>query len=185
MYIKRLSSIDHVRVWDCIYIIYINSNSYSMNIRKNKLMLKRKKTMLIRFNSETTKQYRIYAFDLKKCIKIFIITFFKNVQKGEIDLKLSNFISNKLMIRNFKERLKKTLLRFSSIEYKINTIKSISIDSQKSTNYIMSLSGLAWHASPARHSASFSLRILWVSINNAMLYCRLNEIIAKFELKEF
>ena len=82
----------------------------------------------MKFDSETTKQYRIYVFDLKRCIKIFIITFFENVQKDEIDLKLSNFISNKLMIRNFKERLKKTLLRFSSIEYKINTIKNISND---------------------------------------------------------
>ena len=82
----------------------------------------------MKFDSETTKQYRIYVFDLKRCIKIFTITFFENVQKDEIDLKLSNFISNKLMIRNFKERLKKTLLRFSSIEYKINTIKNISND---------------------------------------------------------
>ena len=96
--------------------------------------------MLIRFDSETTKQYRIYAFNLKRCIKIFIITFFENVQKNEIDLKLSNFISNKLMTRNLKRRLKKISLKFLSIEYKINTIKSISIDSQKLTNQIMSSS---------------------------------------------
>ena len=32
------------------------------------------------------------------------------------------------MIRNFKERLKKTLLKFSSIKYEIDIIKSISID---------------------------------------------------------
>ena len=62
----------------------------------------------MKFDSETTKQYRIYVFDLKKCIKFFIIIFFENIQKGEIDLKLSNFISNELMIRNLKERLKKT-----------------------------------------------------------------------------
>ena len=83
----------------------------------------------MRFDSETTKQYRIYASDLERCIKIFIITFFENVQKDEIDLKLSNFISNELMIYNFKRRSKKTSLRFFSIEYKINTIKSTSIDS--------------------------------------------------------
>ena len=94
----------------------------------------------MKFDSETTKQYRIYVFDLKRCIKIFIITFFENVQKDEIDLKLSNFISNKLMIRNLKERLKKTLLRFFSIEYEINMIKSTPIDPQKLTNSIMSSS---------------------------------------------
>ena len=140
MYIERFLSIDHVRVWGCKCIIYINSNSHSIDIRKNKLMSKRKKIMLMRFDSETTKQYRIYAFNLKRCIKIFIIIFFENVQEDEIDLKLSNFISNKLMIRNFKERLKKISLRFFSIKYKINMIKSISIDSQKSTNLIMSSS---------------------------------------------
>ena len=94
----------------------------------------------MKFDSETTKQYRIYAFNLKKCIKTFIITFFKNVQKDEIDLKLSNFILNELMTRNLKKRLKKTSLRFFSIEYKINIIKSTPIDSQKSMNSIMSSS---------------------------------------------
>ena len=44
------------------------------------------------------------------------------------------------MIRNFKKRLKKISLRFSSIEYEINTIKNISIDLQKLTNQIMSSS---------------------------------------------
>ena len=41
------------------------------------------------------------------------------------------------MIRNFKERLKKTSLRFSSIKYEIDTIKNISIDFQKLTNSMM------------------------------------------------
>ena len=140
IHIELFLSIDYVRVWDYKYIIYINSNFYSMSIRRNKLMLKKRKIMLIRFDSKTTKQYRIYVSNLKRCIKIFIITFFKNVQKDEIDLKLSNFISNELMIRNLKERLKKTLLRFSSIKYEINKIKNISSDFQKLINQIMSLS---------------------------------------------
>ena len=74
--------------------------------------------MLIKFDLKTTKQYRIYVFDLKKCIKIFIITFFENVQKDEINLKLSNFISNELMTRNFKKRLKKTSLKFFRLNIK-------------------------------------------------------------------
>ena len=84
--------------------------------------------MLIKFDFEITKQYRIYVFDLKKCIKVFTIIFFENVKKNEIDLKLSIFISNKLMTRNLRERLKKISLQFSSIEHKINIIKSISFD---------------------------------------------------------
>ena len=94
----------------------------------------------MRFDFKTTKQYRIYAFNLKRCIKIFIIIFFENVQKDEINLKLSNFISNELMIRNLKEHSKKTLLKSFSIKYKINTIKSTSIDFQKFTNSIISSS---------------------------------------------
>ena len=111
-----------------------------MDTRRNKLMLKEREIILIKFDSETTKQYRIYVFDLKKYIKSFIITFFKNIQKNEIDLKLPNFTSNKLMIRNFKERSKKISLKFLSIEYKINTIKSTPINSQKFTNSIISSS---------------------------------------------
>ena len=111
-----------------------------MSTRKNKLILKKKKKMLMKFDFKTTKQYRIYVFDLKRCIKIFIIIFFENVQKNKINLRLSNFISNKLMIRNFKKRLKNISLRFLSIKYEISMIKSISSDFQKLTNQIMSSS---------------------------------------------
>ena len=93
--------------------------------------------MLIRFDLKTTKQYRIYVFDLRRYIKTFIITFFENVQKDKINLKLSNFISNKLMTRNLKERSKKISLKSLSIKYIIDTIKNISIDFQKFTNSIM------------------------------------------------
>ena len=111
-----------------------------MNTRRNKLMSKKREIILIRFDSETTKQYRIYASDLKRYIKFFIITFFEDIQRDEIDLKLSNSISNELMIRNFKERSKKTSMQFSSIKHKINIIKSISVDSQQLINSITSLS---------------------------------------------
>ena len=111
-----------------------------MGIRKDKLMSKEREAVLMRFDSETTKQYRIYVFDLKRCIKFFIIIFFEDIQEGEIDLKLSNFISNELMIRNLRGRSKKTLLQFSSIEYEINIIKSISVDFQQFINSITSSS---------------------------------------------
>ena len=44
------------------------------------------------------------------------------------------------MIHNLKERLKKISLKFFSIKYEINTIKSISIDFQRLTNLIISSS---------------------------------------------
>ena len=44
---------------------------------------------------------------------------------------------------------------------------------------------LVWHASSARYSALFSLRAVFVSINNVISYCRLNKVIARFEFKRF
>ena len=47
------------------------------------------------------------------------------------------------------------------------------------------MSGLVEYAIFVYHSALFNLRAVFVSVNNAILYCRLNKVIAKFELKEF
>ena len=45
------------------------------------------------------------------------------------------------------------------------------------------MSELIWYALSTRYNALFNLRASWVSINNAKLYCRLNEIIARFKLR--
>ena len=56
------------------------------------------------FDSETTKQYRIYASNLGRCIKSSIVIFFKDIQGGQVDLKLKKFISNDLIVRNSTKR---------------------------------------------------------------------------------
>ena len=56
------------------------------------------------FDSETMKQYYIYASDLERCIKLLIIIFFKDIQGGQVDLKLKKFISNDLIVRNSIKR---------------------------------------------------------------------------------
>ena len=50
--------------------------------------------------------------------------------------------------------------------------------------HLVDLLELIWHALFARHSALFNLRVLWVTVNNVMFYCRFNEIITRFELRE-
>lgn len=67
-------------------------------------MPKGREAVLIGFNPETTKQYRIYAPDLGRCIKSLTVTFFKDIKGREIDLKLKSFTLNKLITRNPTKR---------------------------------------------------------------------------------
>ena len=66
--------------------------------------------MLMNFDTKITKQYRIYAPDLGRCIKIFIVTFFEDVKNSEIDLKLRVVTSNELKTRSSMRRSKKIVL---------------------------------------------------------------------------
>ena len=42
---------------------------------------------------------------------------------------------------------------------------------------------LDWYALSAYHSALFNLKPVFISINNVILYCRLNKVITRFEFK--
>ena len=67
-------------------------------------MSKGREVVLMEFDSETTKQYRIYAPDLGRYIKLLIVIFFEDIQGGQVDLKLKKFISNDLIVYNFIKR---------------------------------------------------------------------------------
>ena len=58
----------------------------------------------MRFDSKTIKQYRIYASDLERYIKLLIMIFFKDIQSDQVDLKLKKFILNNLIVRNSTKR---------------------------------------------------------------------------------
>ena len=64
-------------------------------------MPKGREAVLMEFDPKTTKQYRIYASDLGRYIKLSIVIFFEDIQGGQVDLKLKKFISNNLIVRNF------------------------------------------------------------------------------------
>ena len=66
--------------------------------------MKKKKIILIKFKVKIIKYYRIYISNLKRYMKLFIITFFKNIKNNEIDLKFKKFTLNKLIIRDLIKR---------------------------------------------------------------------------------
>ena len=75
----------------------------------------------MRFDSETTKQYRIYASNLERYIKLLIIIFFKDIQSGQVNLKLKKFISNDLIVRNstkcqISRQVSKQIISRSTVE---------------------------------------------------------------------
>lgn len=100
VYTGKLPSISHVRVFGCKCIAYVNPDSHPTGTRRDKLMPRGREAVLMGFDTETTKQYRIYAPDLGRCIKSSTIEFFEDVKGGEIDLKLKVFTPNELVVRN-------------------------------------------------------------------------------------
>lgn len=100
VYTGKLPSIDHVRVWGCKCISYVNPNSHPVGTRRDKLMPKGREAVLMGFDPETIKQYRVYAPDLGRCIKASTITFFEDEKGGDIDLKLKISTPNELATRN-------------------------------------------------------------------------------------
>ncbi len=81
------------------------------------------------FDSETTKQYRVYAPDLGRCIKASTVTFFEDIKGGEIDLKLRVATPNELKTRSPMGRPKKTGDPPSSMIESIPAVSTSSPDS--------------------------------------------------------
>ena len=105
IYTGKLPTIDHIRVWGCKCIAYVNPDSHPTGTRRDKLMPKGREAVLMGFDPETTRQYRIYAPDLGRCIKASTVTFFEDIKGGEIDLKLTKCTPNVLVTRNPTKRV--------------------------------------------------------------------------------
>ena len=111
-------------MWKCKCIAYINLDSYSIHIRRDKLISKEREAILIRFDSETIKQYRIYTSNLEKYIKLSTITFFEDIKRRKIDLKLERLTSNELITRNLTKRSNIQNLRQKNTSEKIASSQS-------------------------------------------------------------
>ena len=62
-------------------------------------MLRGREVVLVKFNPLITKQYRVYALDLRRVIKASLVVFNENILGGEIDLNLKTITSNVLLTR--------------------------------------------------------------------------------------
>lgn len=87
-YSGKKASVDHMRVWGCKCIAYVNPSSLPPKTRHDKIVPRGREAVLVGYNPHTTKQWRIYAPDLGRCIKASSVTFFENEKGGDLDLKL-------------------------------------------------------------------------------------------------
>ena len=58
-----------------------------------------REAVLVGFDLLTTKQYRVYALDLRRIIKASLVVFDENALGGEIDLNLKIITPNVLLTR--------------------------------------------------------------------------------------
>lgn len=106
----KTPSIDHIRVWGCKCFAKVNPDSHPPGTRQDKLMPVGREAVLMGFDPETTKQYRIYAPDLGRCIKSSSVNFDEDTKGGQIDLKLKIRTPNELLVRNGSKRQSNNLM---------------------------------------------------------------------------
>ena len=104
-YTGNIPSIDHIRVWGCVCYAYVSPDSLPPKTRHDKFMPRGRPAVLIGFDAETTKQYRVYAPDLGRCIKASTVKFDENRKGGDLDLKLKKMTPNTLPVRKPESRV--------------------------------------------------------------------------------
>ena len=92
-------SIDHLRVWGCKCYSYVDSKSHPPNTRRDKLMPKAREAVLVGYDDNTTKQYKIFAPDLGRVVKASTVIFDEDIPGGTINLHLSKATPNELVKR--------------------------------------------------------------------------------------
>lgn len=81
-------SIDHIRVWGCKVYSYMNPQSLPQDGRRDKLMDRARAGVFLGYVKGTTKQWKIWAPDMRKVIKSNSLEFFENEQGSSIDLRI-------------------------------------------------------------------------------------------------
>lgn len=87
--------IDHVRVWEYKCYFYVNSKSLSKN-RQNKFMNWEQVRVFMSYSEKTTKQYLLWASDLKWIIKSHAVKFTENKKEGSVNVMLHRQMLNVL-----------------------------------------------------------------------------------------
>ena len=104
---KVKSSIDHIRIWNCVCYFFVNFKSLLVDIRRNKFMNRDRRCVFLSYVKESDKQYWMWVFDLRRVIKHHKMIFSKH-EKWENE-KLNLFVQtlNEFLIRRPVERSRK------------------------------------------------------------------------------
>ncbi len=100
-------SIDHVRVWGCKCYSYVDPKSLPEG-RQDKFMDRGRVGVFMGYSEETTKQYLLWAPDLKRIIKSHAVKFAENEKGGSVDVRLHRQTPNVLPERKPVGRPRKT-----------------------------------------------------------------------------
>ena len=85
---KGQISIEHIRTFGCKCYSYIDPKSLPAYGRKDKLMPRARTCIFMGYVDETTKQYKVYAPDLRTTIRSSVVDFEEETKGGSIDLNL-------------------------------------------------------------------------------------------------
>ncbi|KAI1006165.1 hypothetical protein K3495_g2047 [Podosphaera aphanis] len=90
--------IDHLRVWGCQAIPYVDIRSMPGHARTDKLVPRGRKAVFVGYVDETTKQWKMWAPDLRRVVVVKRAEFFEDKCGGSLDLNLRLELSNGRLI---------------------------------------------------------------------------------------
>ena len=88
--------IDHIHVWGCKCYFFVDPKSLPVEDRQDKFMNHERVGVFMGYIDETTKQYQLWAPDLKRIIRSHAVKFAENEKGGSVDLRLQRQTPNTL-----------------------------------------------------------------------------------------
>lgn len=86
--------IDHLGVWGCQAIPYVDIKSIPSHARKDKLVPRGRNAVFVGYVTVTTKQWRMWAPDLRRAIVVKRAEFYEDKRGGELNLNLDFQLSS-------------------------------------------------------------------------------------------
>ena len=103
-YYNKTPSIDHLRIWGCRVFLYVKLKS--LPGRKNKLIDRGRLGIFLSY-THTTRQYKIWALDMKRVIRTSNIVFNESKSLTTEELQLEKVFDNNILpVRNAVSRPK-------------------------------------------------------------------------------
>jgi hypothetical protein len=84
----KTPSIDHIRVWGCKCYTYVDPRSLPSGSRHDKLMDRGRVAVLVGYDENTTRQYQLWAPDLRRTIRATVVRFSEQEKGGDTDLQI-------------------------------------------------------------------------------------------------